>query len=120
VICERCYKPVDVGEHGHMLCPLERRRSTAIWSDDIPGGVEIANAICNEDGTPKRYYSKSAIRLACAVKGVIPYHDVFVEQGNHVLADARIHDDWLKSSENMKASRERDEMRREKRERASR
>jgi len=104
-----------------MLCPLERRRtSVAVWADDIPGGVLIANAICNEDGTPKRYDSRSAIRLACAVKGVIPYHDAFVEQGNHVLADARTHDDWLKSSENMKASRERDEMRREKRERAGR
>ncbi len=113
MICERCYKPEDIGEHGHMRCPLQPRRAVTVWADDIPGGVDIANAICNPDGSPKRYYSKSAIKQACAVKGVVPYHDVYVEDGNSFIKDARVHDDWLRSSEHQKASRERDEMKRE-------
>lgn len=116
MICERCYKPTDEGEHGLGLCPLEARRRTAVvWADDIPGGIEIANGICNEDGTPKRYYSKSEIRAACKAKGVIPYHDVYQEQGNKTLEDARHHADWLKTSTAQREKRWRDEARREKR-----
>jgi hypothetical protein len=114
VICDRCYKPTDEGEHGHMLCPLEaRRKSSAIWVDDIPGGVEMTNGICNEDGTPKRYYSKSAIRAACKEKGVVPYHDVYSEGGNQTLSDARQREDWLKTSTAKREKRWRDEARRE-------
>jgi hypothetical protein len=97
-----------------MKCPLEARRAgAAVWADDIPGGVEIANAIMHDDGTPKRYYSKSEIRMACQVKGVTPFHDVWQEGGNKILADARTHDDWLRSSEAQKQRQERVEMRRE-------
>jgi hypothetical protein len=118
LVCDRCYKRASEGEHGHMKCPLEaRRRSAAIWGDEIPGGLEIANGICNEDGTPKRYYSKTEIRQACAVKGVIPYHDVYTEGGNQTLSDARQYTDYLKSSEAARAKRDRDEMRAEKRQR---
>jgi hypothetical protein len=117
--CDRCYRElVNEDEHGHMKCPLEaRRRSAAIWGDEIPGGLEIANGICNEDGTPKRYYSKTEIRQACAVKGVIPYHDVYTEGGNQTLSDARQYTDYLKSGEAKRAKRDRDEMRAEKRQR---
>jgi hypothetical protein len=114
--CERCYRPLDVGEHGLYLCPLEQRRTApVVWADDIPGGIEMTNGICNEDGTPKRYYSHSEIRAACKERGVIPYHDVYTEGGNHTLADARHHEDWLKSSSGQRAKRDRDEARREKR-----
>lgn len=113
MICDRCYQPLDQGEHGLYRCPLEPRRiAPTIWADDIPGGVEIANGLCHEDGTPKRYYSRSEIRLACAVKGVIPYHDVYAEQGNRRLEDARHRDDWLKSGAAQQAKRERDDARR--------
>ena len=113
--CERCYRPLDRGEHGLGRCPLEaRRRAPVVWADSIPGGVDIQNAICNADGTPKRYYSRSEIKAACAAKGVIPYHDAYAEGGETFIKQARIHDDWLKSSESVKAQRERDEMRREK------
>ena len=114
-ICERCYKPLDVGEHGHMLCPLEaRRRSTAVWQDTIEGGLMVQNAICNEDGTPRRFDSWTEYNDACKAKGVIPYHEAFAEEGNRVLSDARVHDDWLKSSEAKRARRDRDEIRAEK------
>jgi hypothetical protein len=115
MICDRCYGDTAVGEHGLWKCPLEqRRKANAIWVDEIPGGLEISNGICNEDGTPKRYYSKSAIREACKAKGVIPYHDVYSEGGNQTLSDARHREDWLRTSTAQREKRWRDEARREK------
>lgn len=115
MICERCYQPLDVGEHGLYKCALQPRFSTAIWQDEIVGGVEIHHGICNEDGTPKRYYSKSEIREACKVKGVIPYHEVYAEGGNRTLEDARHRDDYLKTGQAQREKRWRDEARRERR-----
>jgi hypothetical protein len=113
--CERCYGDTEIGEHGLWKCPLEqRRRAAVVWADDIPGGLEITNGICNEDGTPKRYYSRSEIRAACLAKGVIPYHDVYSEGGNQTLSDARHREDFLRTSEAKRAKRDRDEARREK------
>jgi hypothetical protein len=114
VTCERCFKSLAHGEHGHLKCPLEARcRSAAVIADDIPGGVEIAHGLCHDDGTPRRFYSKSEMRLAAQVKGLVPYHDVYAEGGNRVLSDARHRDDWLKSGEAQRAKRDRDESRRE-------
>jgi|SRR5688572_3312276 len=116
MICDRCYQPEAVGEHGLYKCPLEARRSAAaVWQDSIEGGVLIHNAICNADGTPKRYYSKTEIRDACKAKGVTPYHDVYQESGETFIKNARVHDDWLKSGEAQRASRDKDEMRAERR-----
>lgn len=115
MICDRCCRPSDDGEHGLYKCPLEPRpRSVVVIGDEIPGGIEIAHGICNEDGTPKRYYSRSEIKLACAVKGLVPYHDVYAEGGNRMLEDARHRDDWLKSGTAQREKRWRDEARAEK------
>lgn len=48
---------------------MERDFSTAVRAhsvigDDIPGGIEIRHGLCNPDGTPKRYYSKTEIKEA--------------------------------------------------------
>lgn len=43
----------------------------AIKGDDIPGGLLIRNGICNEDGTPKKYYSYSEIDKAARAKGYV-------------------------------------------------
>jgi hypothetical protein len=113
-MCERCHEPTTQGEHGLWKCPLlsMRRRSAAVWQDSIEGGIEITNGICNADGTPRRYYSKTEMREAMRAKGIVPYHDVFTEGGNQTLADARSHSEWLKSSESQKLRAERVEMRR--------
>ena len=68
--CDRCYRDASVGEHGLNLCPLEPRRANAIIGDDIPGGVEIVHGICNDDGTPRRYYSKSEMARVAKEKGL--------------------------------------------------
>jgi hypothetical protein len=40
-----------------------------VIGDDIPGGLEIKNGLCNADGTPQRFYSKSAIAKEAKKRG---------------------------------------------------
>jgi hypothetical protein len=109
VICDRCYRPDSIGEHGVNLCPLEPRRANVVWADDIPGGVEIAHGLCNADGSPRRFDSRSAIRAACLAKGLVPWTDIYTEDRTK---DARVHADWLKSGEAQYARKLRVEARR--------
>lgn len=49
-----------------------------VIGDDIPGGIVINHGICEENGDPKKYYTKSDIRKAAKAKGFIwggDYHD---------------------------------------------
>lgn len=45
-------------------------KSALVVGDDIPGGILIKHGVCNEDGTPRRFYSKSEIRRAAKEKGL--------------------------------------------------
>lgn len=112
MMCERCYRPCDVGEHGLGLCPLEPRRdrSVAVRQDSIEGGLTIEHGLCNEDGTPRTYYSRSEIRLECQKRGLTPWTDVYTEDRTK---EARVRADWQRSSEAQTAKRHRDEARRE-------
>lgn len=80
--CDKCeafeldlYEPVT---HPDPVCAcggsLKRYLSVGkrgVIQDSIEGGIEIRHGICNPDGTPKRYYSKSEIRAAAAAKGLV-------------------------------------------------
>ena len=44
-------------------------QAPGVIPDDIPGGLDVKNAICNEDGSPRRYYSRSEIRREAAQRG---------------------------------------------------
>lgn len=113
--CERCYQPLSDGEHGLYKCPLQPRQSQHfVWQDSIEGGIEIAHGLCNADGSPRRYYSKSEIKQACAVKGFVPYHEVYAEAGNQRIKDAQVRQDWYRSSEAQRARAGRVELRHEK------
>lgn len=46
-------------------------RKTAIIGDDIPGGIDIRHGLCNEDGSPRRYYSKSEIAAEAKRRGLV-------------------------------------------------
>lgn len=63
------------------------RQSPMVNGDEIPGGVDIRHGICNEDGTPKRYYSYSEIRKAAFEKGYFQGDDT--PKVNNSLIDAR-------------------------------
>lgn len=42
-----------------------------VIGDEIPGGTLIYNGLCNSDGSPRRFYSKSEIRRAAEQKGLV-------------------------------------------------
>lgn len=48
----------------------KRNRAPGLICDDFPGGIEIRHGICNDDGSPKKYYSKTDIKRACNEKGL--------------------------------------------------
>lgn len=48
---------------------LPTTRPTVI-GDDIPGGVLIHNGLCNADGTPRRYYSKTEMHAEAKRRGL--------------------------------------------------
>lgn len=58
--CPTCGEPTET---------LWKGKTNAVIPDEIPGGVLIYHGICNDDGTPRRYYSKSEIAAAAKAKG---------------------------------------------------
>lgn len=64
--CPKCGHEIEIGEFP--FCP-HGFGSMTIVGDDIPGGVEIKHGLCNEDGTPRRYYSKSEIAAEAKRRG---------------------------------------------------
>ena len=59
--CPDCNEPTET---------LWRTYGAAVARDDIPGGIAIRHGICNDDGTPKVYYSMTEIRRAANEKGL--------------------------------------------------
>lgn len=43
----------------------------SVVGDDIPGGLLIKHGICEENGDPKMYYTKSSIREAAKAKDMV-------------------------------------------------
>jgi hypothetical protein len=66
-VCEKCSQPLNVGDWP--FCPHGTGNANVI-TDEIPGGVYIKHGLCFEDGTPRKFYSKSAIREAAFQKGL--------------------------------------------------
>jgi hypothetical protein len=62
VLCVECNKPA--------LRTLLPGRAPGVIGDDIPGGVWIKHGICNEDGTPRKYYSKSEMAAEAKRRGL--------------------------------------------------
>lgn len=68
VICSKCNKELTVGEWP--FCPHGQGKTNVI-GDDIPGGVLIYHGLCNEDGSPRRYYSKSEMEKEAKRRGLV-------------------------------------------------
>jgi hypothetical protein len=71
-ICDTCGGVIQIGDY-----PFCKGNPTnhvpanfGVVGDDIPGGIEIKHGICNPDGTPRRYHSKTEIRRAANEKGL--------------------------------------------------
>jgi hypothetical protein len=52
-------------------CLPGKGQGTNINPDDIPGGLAMRHGVCHEDGTPRVFYSRSAIRAALKAKGYV-------------------------------------------------
>ena len=44
-----------------------------VIGDDIPGGVWIEHGLCNADGSPRKYYTKSEMALEAKRRGLTPW-----------------------------------------------
>lgn len=60
---------------------LATQRGTII-GDEIPGGVLIHNGLCNPDGTPRRYDSRSEINREAKKRGYENHVQHIGEQGS--------------------------------------
>lgn len=113
-LCDRCYRPLDQGDHGLNLCPLEPRRANVVRPDSIPGGLTIEHGLCDPvTGEPRTYYSQSEIDRECKERGLMRWTDLHEESRTR---DARERIDWGKSGEaarlrKQNTERERDERR---------
>lgn len=65
--CEKCGHEMQVGEYP--FCPHGRGTGVVV-GDDIPGGVLIEHGLCNEDGSPRRYYTKSEMKAEADRRGL--------------------------------------------------
>lgn len=57
-------------------------KANGVIGDDIPGGYWVRHGICNEDGSPKKYYSKSDMIKAAKEKGVMNVVEHVPERGS--------------------------------------
>lgn len=77
-VCPTCgSEALDITVSDYPMCVcgtrmqwLPKAGQGSVIQDSIEGGVMIAHGICNDDGTPKRYDSRAAIRRACEAKGL--------------------------------------------------
>jgi hypothetical protein len=80
-ICPAGHKVLDVWEPIATTSPPCREcgltterawltKSNAVIPDEIPGGIWIRHGICNEDGTPRKYYSKSEMIAEAKRRGL--------------------------------------------------
>lgn len=110
MVCDRCYEPTAEGEHGVGLCPLEPRRTYVVMrQDSIEGGLTIEHGLCNPDGTPRTYYSRSEMAQEAKRRGLMPWSEVYSEDKTK---DARVRMDWYRSGEAQRQKQDRDEQRR--------
>lgn len=91
LVCKNDHKQRDlylkVGERPP--CPTCGEATETLWEssskvtgDDIPGGVWIRHGICNEDGSPRKYYSKSEMRAEAQRRGLVNYVEHVAEKGS--------------------------------------
>lgn len=118
--CETCgLQQIDVFIHSgdQPPCPTCQTPMVRLWAmvksatvrpDEIPGGLDIYHGLCNEDGTPRRYYSWSAIDKEAARRGLVRWSKIHTEDKTK---DARVRADWLQSSDAKRARAQREEAR---------
>lgn len=62
--CDACGKTADHYVPSIGLAP-------GIVPDDLPGGYAVHHGLCNADGSPRKFYSKTEIRAEAARRGLM-------------------------------------------------
>lgn len=57
-------------------------RAAPVHGDDIPGGILMHHGVCNADGTPRRYYSKSEIVREAKRRGLHNHVEHIPDRGS--------------------------------------
>lgn len=57
-------------ECGLPTITLWRGKAAGVIPDDIPGGMLVHHGLCNPDGSPRKYYSKSEMRQEAERRGL--------------------------------------------------
>jgi hypothetical protein len=81
-ICEACGHKQEGLSWDYTLAPIHCKKpmepdygggtmSAAVIGDSIPGGLVIRHGLCNPDGTPRKYYSKSEINAEAKRRGLM-------------------------------------------------
>jgi hypothetical protein len=68
--CEKCGIEYGIGDWPFCKGGHGKYKGSVI-ADEIPGGVEIRHGLCNEDGSPRRYYSHSEIAKEAKRRGLV-------------------------------------------------
>lgn len=71
-----CWEPITSPV---VVCPECAANTTRVWltkasaviGDDIPGGYWVRHGICNPDGTPRKYYTKSEMKKEAERRGLV-------------------------------------------------
>lgn len=73
--CDACGGTIHIGDYP--FCGGDAAKHVPAHPqavpDEIPGGLEIKNGLCNEDGTPRKYYSRSEIAKEAKRRGWMNY-----------------------------------------------
>lgn len=72
-VCNRCGVELEIGMFP--FCrgnPIDHVGGTFnVIQDSIEGGVWIKHGLCNEDGSPRKYYSKTEINAEAKRRGLV-------------------------------------------------
>lgn len=73
-----CWEPMTAPEvkcdcGGEMERVLLPSSASNVLPDDIPGGIEIRHGLCNMDGSPRTYYSRSEMKKEAEKRGLVNY-----------------------------------------------
>lgn len=82
-----CWEPIEAPEVPCKECGKETERAwigkpSGVIGDDIPGGMWVRHGLCNEDGTPRKYYSKSEMAAEAKRRGVSNHVEHVPEKGS--------------------------------------
>jgi hypothetical protein len=73
--CDTCGGEIRLGDYPFCKGNPDNHAPSnmCVVGDDIPGGALIEHGICNDDGSPRRYYTKSEMARVAKEKGLTPF-----------------------------------------------